>query len=140
DQLWPVQRWVQPVHSVRDRIPEATLVLQGEAAEVPLIEQMGAAAGLTCVGSASAALRPLFALCEIAHSMISADSGPAHSAAALAVPLVVLYGTQSPRVWLPRSSGGSPVIAVGGPPQVERVGEISVESVYAAWCSLDDAA
>jgi len=99
-----------------------------------------AAAGLTCVSSASTALRPLFALCEIAHSMISADSGPAHSAAALGVPLLVLYGTQSPKVWLPRSSGGSPVIAVGGPPQVERVEQISVDAVYEAWCSLNDAA
>ncbi|HZT01311.1 MAG TPA: glycosyltransferase family 9 protein [Steroidobacteraceae bacterium] len=140
DKLWPVERWVQLLHRVHDRMPEAMLVLRGAAAEMPLIESIRAAAGLTCVSSASTALRPLFALCEIAHSMISADSGPAHSAAALAVPLVVLYGTQSPRVWLPRSSGGSPVIAVGGPPQVERVGEISVESVYAAWCSLDDAA
>ena len=140
DKFWPLERWAQLLHRVHRRMPEAMLVLRGAAAEMPLIESIRAAAGLTCVSSASTALRPLFALCEIAHSMISADSGPAHSAAALGVPLLVLYGTQSPKVWLPRSSGGSPVIAVGGPPQVERVEQISVDAVYEAWCSLNDAA
>ena len=139
DKLWPVERWVQLLHRVHDRMPDAMLVLSGAAAEMPLTESIRAAAALTCVSSASTALRPLFALCEIAHSMISADSGPAHSAAALGVPLVVLYGTQSPKVWLPRSLGGSPVVAVGGPPQVERAEQISVDAVYEAWCSLADA-
>lgn len=140
DKLWPIERWVRLLHRVHDRMPEAMLVLRGAAAEMPLIESIRAATGLTCVRSAGTGLRPLFALCEIAHSMISADSGPAHSAAALGVPLLVLYGTQSPKVWLPRSSGGSPVVAVGGPPEVERVEQISVDAVYEAWCSLDRAA
>jgi ADP-heptose:LPS heptosyltransferase len=140
DKLWPLERWVQLLRRMHRRMPQALLVLRGAAAEMPLIESIRAAAGLTCVSSASTALRPFFSLCEIAHSMISTDSGPAHSAAALGVPLLVLYGAQSPKVWLPRSSGGSPVIAVGGPPQVERVEQISVDAVYEAWCSLDDAA
>ena len=71
--------------------------------------------------------------------MISADSGPAHCAAALGVPLVVLYGTQSSRVWLPRSATGSPVVAVGGPPHFERAQQISVSAVFGAWCSLIEA-
>lgn len=140
DKLWPVERWVQLLHRAHERMPDAMLVLRGAAAEMPLIESIRAAAGLTCVSSASTGLRPLFALCEIAHSMISADSGPAHSAAALGVPLVVLYGTQSPKVWLPRSAGGSPVAAVGGPPETVRVEQISVDAVYEAWCGLADAA
>jgi len=140
DKLWPLERWVQLLHRVHEEMPDAMLVLRGAAAEMPLIESIRAAAALHCVSSASTALRPLFALCEIAHSMISADSGPAHSAAALGVPLVVLYGTQSPRVWLPRSSNGSPVVGVGGPPQMERVEQTSVDAVYQAWRSVADAA
>lgn len=140
DKFWGVERWVQLLHRVHRRMPEARLVLTGAPPEMPLIESIRAAVGSSCVSSACTPLRSLFSLCEVAHSMISTDSGPAHAAAALGVPLLVLYGTLSPKVWLPRSSGGSPVIAVGGPPQVERVEQISVESVYEAWCSLDGAA
>ena len=134
DKAWPVERWVQLLHRLHVRMPDAMLVLRGAAAEMPLLEAIRAATALPCVVSANTELRPLFALCEVAHSMISADSGPAHSAAALGVPLVVLYGTQSPKVWLPRSANGSPVLGVGGPPEFERAEQISVDTVFAAWC------
>lgn len=139
DKVWPVAHWVELLHRLHARLPDAMLVLRGAVAEVPLLESIRAAAGLSCVTSASTGLRPLFALCEAAHSMISADSGPAHAAAALAVPLVVIYGMQSSRVWLPRSSNGSPVMGVGGPPRFERADQISVDAVFEAWSSLTDA-
>lgn len=138
DKVWPIERWVQLLHQLHARMPEAMLVLRGAAAEMPLLETIRAAAALPGVICASTELRPLFALCERAHSMISVDSGPAHAAAALGVPLVVLYGTQSPRVWLPRSSNGAPVVALGGPPEFERVEQISVAAVFEAWCRLTD--
>lgn len=138
DKVWPVEHWVRLLHKLHARMPDAMLMIRGAAAEVPLLESIRAATGLTCVTSASTALRPLFALCEVAHSMISVDSGPAHSAAALGVPLVVLYGIQSPRVWLPCSADDAPILAVGGPPAFERAEQISVDAVYAAWRSLVD--
>jgi heptosyltransferase-2/heptosyltransferase-3 len=138
DKVWPVGHWVQLLHRLHARMPDAMLVLRGAAAEMPLLESIRAAAALSCVSSASTALRPLFALCEAAHSMISADSGPAHAAAALGVPLVVIYGTQPSRVWLPRSDG-SPVLALGGPPRFQRADQISVDDVFEAWCSLTEA-
>jgi heptosyltransferase-2/heptosyltransferase-3 len=140
DKLWPVERWVQLLHALHVRMPEAMLVLRGAAAEMPLLESIRTAAALSSVVSASTALRPLFALCEVAHSMISADSGPAHSAAALGVPLVVLYGAQSSKVWLPSSAMGSPVVAIGGPPRFERAEQISVAAVFEAWCRLTEVA
>jgi len=140
DKVWLVERWVRLLHGIHVRMPEAMIVLRGASAEMPLLESIRAAAALSCVTSASTALRPLFALCEVADSMISADSGPAHSAAALGVPLVVLYGTQPSRVWLPCSATGSPVVAVGGPPRFERAEQISVAAVFDAWCSATDAA
>jgi heptosyltransferase-2/heptosyltransferase-3 len=136
DKIWPIERWVQLLHLLHGRMPEAMLVLRGAAAEMPLLETIRAAAALTCVTCGGTELRPLFALCESAHSMISVDSGPAHAAAALGVPLVVLYGIQSPRVWLPRSSNGSPVVPLGGPPEFDRVEQISVAAVFEAWCQL----
>ena len=140
DKAWPAERWAELLHRLHARMPTAMLVLRGAAAEMPLLASIREAAALPCVTSASTELRPLFALCEVAHSMISADSGPAHSAAALGVPLVILYGTQSRRVWLPRSSHGSPVLGIGGPPELERAEQISVDAVFEAWCSLADAA
>ncbi len=140
DKVWPIERWVQLLHLLHGRMPEAMLVLRGAAAEMPLLEAVRAAAALPCVIPASTQLRPLFALCEIAHSMISVDSGPAHAAAALGLPLVVLYGIQSPRVWLPRSSNGSAVMALGGPPELERVDQIPVAAVFEAWCRAAQAA
>ena len=68
--------------------------------------------------------------------MISVDTGPGHAAAALGLPLVVLFGAESQRVWLPRSSSGSAVLGLGGPPYSHRVDEISLDEVYSAWCSL----
>lgn len=140
DKVWPIERWVELLHLLHGRMPEAMLVLRGAAPEMPLLEAIRVAAALPCVIPASTELRPLFALCDIAHSMISVDSGPAHAAAALGLPLVVLYGTQSPRVWLPRSSNGSPVVALRGPPGLERADQIPVAAVFEAWCGLPQAA
>jgi heptosyltransferase-2/heptosyltransferase-3 len=139
DKAWPLERWAQLLHMLHGRLPQAMLVLRGAAAEMPLLESVRAAAALPGVICARTELRPLFALCERAHSMISADSGPAHAAAALGVPLVVLYGTQSPRVWLARSSGGSAVVALGGPPEFARAEQISVAAVFEAWGRLAEA-
>jgi len=85
---------------------------------------------------AGVGLTRLFALCEMSHSMISVDTGPAHAAAALGLPLVVMYGAESQQYWLPRSHSGSPVVGVGGPPESVRVDEIPVERVFNAWCTV----
>jgi heptosyltransferase-2/heptosyltransferase-3 len=68
--------------------------------------------------------------------MISVDTGPAHAAAALGLPLVVMFGAGAQRYWLPRSSSSSPVIGVGGKPASVRVDQIPVDAVFHAWCAL----
>ena len=140
DKAWPLERWVELLRRLHGRMPDAMIVLRGAAAEMPLLEPIRSAAGVPQVIAAGTGLRRLIALCEIAHSMIAVDSGPAHAAAALGVPLVVLYGTQPSKVWLPRSCSGSPVSGVGGPPQFERAEQISVDAVFDAWCGLATAA
>jgi heptosyltransferase-2/heptosyltransferase-3 len=81
-------------------------------------------------------VRRLLAVMEIAHSMISVDSGPAHMAAAVGCRLVVLYGTGTPREWGRRSPSGSPIIELGGPPEHHAVSELSLGSVIEAWSRL----
>jgi ADP-heptose:LPS heptosyltransferase len=133
DKAWPVQRWAALFDLVHQRIPEALIMLCGASREGPMLRRVQAAVGQPWVEVAELSLRELFALCESAHSMISIDTGPAHAAAALDVPLVVLYGAEPPARWLPRSGSGSPVVSVGGPPTSMRVDEITVEQVFNSW-------
>lgn len=138
DKAWPIERWVALAQGVHSHMPEALIVLRGSVEEVPMLHEIRAAVGLDTVVVAGLGLRQTFALCEAAHSMISVDTGPAHAAAALGVPLLVLYGAESPNVWLPRSPTGSPVIGIGGPPHSTRLDQISVSTVLEAWRTLID--
>ena len=98
-----------------------------------MLEEIRHVARLDAVVVCGHGLRELFALCQSAHSMISVDTGPAHAAAALSVPLAVLYGAESPRYWLPRSPSGTAVVGVGGPPDSNRADQVSVDLLFQAW-------
>jgi ADP-heptose:LPS heptosyltransferase len=137
DKAWPMDRWVSLLHKLHEYKNEALLMLRGSPEEVPMLTEIQAAAHLPAVVVTGQGLRPLFALCEGAHSVISVDTGPAHAAAALRVPLVVLYGAEPQRYWLPRSPSGSPVIGVGGAPIALRADQVPVEAVFDAWCTLN---
>src|SRR5882762_6111575 len=140
DKAWPLERWAALLHRIHARLPQAVIVLCGAPRESLLLEWIAAAAQLPAVAAAELPLPRLLALCARAHSMISVDTGPAHAAAALGLPLVVLFGAHSQQQWLPRSQTGSPVSGVGGPPQSNRLDQISGEAVFAAWCALGTAA
>jgi heptosyltransferase-2/heptosyltransferase-3 len=136
DKAWPLERWAALLHRIHARLPQAVIVLCGAPRESLLLEWIAAAAQLPAVAAAELPLPRLLALCARSHSMISVDTGPAHAAAALGLPLVVLFGAHSQEQWLPRSPTGSQVSGVGGPPQSNRLDQISVEAVFAAWCAL----
>jgi heptosyltransferase-2/heptosyltransferase-3 len=136
NKAWPTDRWVTLLQKVHTQMPDALIMLRGLDEELPMLQEIQDAAALGCVVVASVYLRRLFALCEYSHSMISVDTGPAHAAAALGLPLVVMYGAEEQRFWLPRSPTGSPVLGVGGPPESTRADQISAETVFAAWCRL----
>ena len=68
--------------------------------------------------------------------MISVDTGPAHAAAALGAPVVVLFGGASQSVWLPRGGSGRSIIGLGGRPERNHVAAISVQEVVDAWDTL----
>ncbi len=124
DKSWPLEHWLELLRGIHAQLPKALIVLRGAPAERALLEQIRTAAGRAGVVAAPCGLRRLFALCELAQSMISIDTGPAHAAAALGTPLVVLYGIQSARVWLPRSGTDSPVLAL----EADRVEKIHPEA------------
>lgn len=136
DKAWPIENWVSLVRKVLGVLPDAAVVLCGAPQEGALLHEIQLAAGTPAVVAAELGLRQLLAMSESAHSMISVDTGPAHAAAALGLPLVVMFGAESQRVWLPRSPSGSAVLGIGGPPVSSRVDQISVQEVLKAWCSL----
>jgi heptosyltransferase-2/heptosyltransferase-3 len=130
---WPIERWAELLQRIHRERPDAVLLLRGSGEEVPMLQEIQAATRLASVATVGTTLRQLYALCEAAGSMVSVDTGPAHAAAALSVPLVVIYGAESPLYWLPRSPSGSPIVGVGGPPASHRVDQVSVDAVFGAW-------
>jgi len=139
---WPVERWAALLlhlqQHLQRRIPQALILLVGAPQEAAFLESIRAEARLPSIDLAVLPLRRLFALCAVSHSMISVDTGPAHAAAAVGLPLVVLFGAYPAGVWQPRSAVGSPVIGIGGPPAASRLDEIPESVVFDAWCGLLD--
>ena len=133
DKWWPLERWSELLQRIHRERPAALLVLRGSEEEVPMLQEILAATRLDCAVAVGTTLRQLYALCAGATSVVSVDTGPAHAAAALGVPLVVLYGAESPAHWLPRSPEGSPVVGVGGPPESHRADQVPVDAVFEAW-------
>ena len=136
DKAWSLSNWSALLRCMHQSLPQAKIVLCGSPQEQALLRQICRVTGLDAVVAEGLPLCRLLALCEVAHSMVSVDSGPAHVAAALGAPLVVLFGAASPRHWLPRGLSGAPVIGLGGPPDISHVDQISVPEVFAAWRSL----
>ncbi len=135
DKSWPVERWATLARAIIADLPQAQVLVCGSAAEVVYLDAILAAVGSSSVGIKATAL-PLGRLKAIlgkCHSMISVDTGPAHLAAAIGCPLVVLMGSRSPQLWMPRSASGSAVTLLGGLPEFRRVDELSSEQVIDAW-------
>jgi ADP-heptose:LPS heptosyltransferase len=137
DKSWPIERWAALLRRVHAHMPDAVIVLCGAPRETLLLGWIDDAVRLPkVVFPADLPLGRLMALCVAAHSMISVDTGPAHAAAALDLPLVVMFGSLPQAQWLPRSSSGSPVLGIGGPPTSTRMDQISEDTVFATWLIL----
>ncbi|WP_411833861.1 glycosyltransferase family 9 protein [Pseudoxanthomonas mexicana] len=138
---WPPQAWAELAAAIWQARPQARIVLCGSPAERSVLEEIRQAAGgdARMFNGADALPVPrLLALLEVAHSLVSVDTGPAHAAAALGCPLVVLFGPASPALWRPIGPGT--VIALGGEHEGHgRVRDIPVDSVISAWRQLADA-
>jgi heptosyltransferase-2/heptosyltransferase-3 len=101
-----------------------------------LLRRIRVGSGLEQVNAVRLPIGRLLALCEVAHSTISVDTGTAHVAAAVGSPLVVLFGSTWPRHWLPRCGSGAAIIGLGGAPGGTHVNQITVTAVFEAWRSL----
>jgi heptosyltransferase-2/heptosyltransferase-3 len=138
DQAWPVQHWAALAWTVLETLPSARVLLCGDPHEGAYLEGIRAITASEAVVSIAddLPLSRLKALLGCAHSMVSADAGSAHLAAALGCPLLAMSGGASPVHWAPRAVPGSAVTVLGDPAHVTRASALAVEQVAAAWRGL----
>ncbi len=135
---WHQDNWASVIDGFIEFLPGAQVLLCGIGAEIEMCRAIQA----RCQSSAKVQtvaddlpLRRLLALLSIAHSCTSVDTGPAHAAAALNCPLVVLFGKANPDRYRPISSQ-SPVRVMRGKADGESepdIGYITPQQVITAW-------
>ncbi len=113
---WPYDRWAEVIRVVGADRPRHTIVLLGAGPEFALNEEVAALArGVKTHNAADDLPVPrLVALLARADALITVDSGPAHAAAAVGCPLVVLFGRASPSLYRPLGVAGAQVELVRG--------------------------
>lgn len=92
---WPAARFGQLASSLRARRGLKSLVLWGPG-ERPLAEEVVARSAGAAVMSRETSVADVVALARGASVVVSGDTGPTHIAAALAVPIVGIYGPTRP--------------------------------------------
>jgi ADP-heptose:LPS heptosyltransferase len=134
---WPEERWARIVETMLHDDPDARVILLGVPAEMPLNEDIARLVASDRVVNAANALpmSRLLALQERASGMISVDTGPAHSAAALDCPLVVLFSEANVTRYTPRSPSGRVRVLVKPAGAAGMLG-IEVADVVDAWHGL----
>lgn len=102
---WPDERWIELGKRLLEELPDATLVVTGAPAEAEDAARIARAIGpqraFSVAGRTS--LRQLLVLYGLADLLISNDSGPVHFAALTPVPVVALFGPETPILYGPLS-------------------------------------
>ncbi len=139
NKYWPNERWAEVLRHIRLRNPQHALVLLGTGPECALNEEVMALADIPRLFNVAGDLPipRLTALLERAAGLITVDSGPAHAAAAVGCPLVVLFGKALPSLYRPWGTANADVKVVCGQVagQPDMLG-IEPGSVIAAWSAL----
>ena len=138
---WHEKNWAEVIDGVIGKLPNAQVLLCGVNAEIEMchsIRNLCQIPDKVWSVADDLPLRRLLALLSMAHSCISVDTGPAHAAAALNCPLVVLFGKASPNRFRPVSTG-SPVEVIVGHDGEEGDLDISLitpSQVLSGWNNL----
>jgi heptosyltransferase-2/heptosyltransferase-3 len=100
---WPNDRWAAVIRHLRSRHPDHRVVLLGTPPEFPLNAEIAALVGdnALCNAADDLPIGRLVALLERAAALVTVDSGPAHAAAAVGCPQVVLFGRALPSLYRP---------------------------------------
>jgi heptosyltransferase-2/heptosyltransferase-3 len=133
---WPRERWAEVLRHVGRQHPGHALILLGTGPEYQLNREIAALAGIERLHNAADDLPVprLIALLERGDGLITVDSGPAHAAAAVGCPQVVLFGKALPSLYRPWGSRGADVKVLRGEieGQPDMLG-IETQAVIDAW-------
>ena len=104
------RQWAGFASALLARGDADAIVFQGSAAESPLVREVIAEAEPGVRGrlhdwTGRFGLSDLAALMRCYRALVSVDTGPAHMAAAVGCPLLVLFGPSDPREYLMRGDG-----------------------------------
>jgi Glycosyltransferase family 9 (heptosyltransferase) len=136
---WPTERWAAVMLYLRAHCPGHRIVLLGTGPEQRLNEELIAAARIpdVCNAADDLPIPRLIALLSRAAGLVTVDSGPAHAAAAVGCPLVVLFGRASPALYRPWGTAGADVKVltgrIDGEPSMLGIG---ATEVIEAWSGL----
>ena len=136
---WPNERWAEVLRYLRERHPAHALVLLGTGPEYQLNQEVAALAAIGGLHNVADDLPipRLVPLLEHASGLVSVDSGPAHAAAAVGCPQVVLFGKALPSLYRPWGIAGADVQLLTGQIHGEpNMLGIDARSVIAAWSAL----
>ena len=135
---WPEEHWAAVIQMLATRHPDAVILLVGAPPEADLNAELLQRATVANAHNVAHELPipRLLALQARAAGMVTVDTGPAHTAAAVGCPLVVLFGVADPVRIRPRG-GDTPVKVL----QAQRDGKpdmtaITVDDVVQAWAQL----
>ncbi len=108
---WPQERWILVLRHVRQRCPGHRILLLGTGPESELNQELVQSAGIADLHNVADDLPVprLVALLSQADALITVDSGPAHAAAAVGCPQIVLFGRASPQLYRPWGTKGAQV-------------------------------
>jgi heptosyltransferase-2/heptosyltransferase-3 len=140
NKYWPNERWAAVLRHLRAHNPRHAIVLLGTGPESALNREIMVRAGVDGLHDAADDLpiRRLVALLAQTEGLVTVDSGPAHAAAAVGCPQVVLFGKASTSLYRPWGSAGADVKVltgqVDGEPDMLGIDE---HDVMAAWDALE---
>jgi heptosyltransferase-3 len=135
---WPEERWASVIRAIHAHDPSKRVILLGTRGEHSLNEEIRVRAGVPGVHNVArdVPIDVLLPLLEIAHSMISVDTGPAHAAAALGCPQVTLFGEASPTQYFPGGERTHATVLTGEIDGRASMMSIQTHTVIDAWMNL----
>ena len=140
---WHEGNWAAVIDGVIENLADAQVLLCGVRTEIEMCEairnRLRSSASVQTVAD-DLPLRRLLALLSISHSCISVDTGPAHAAAALNCPLVVLFGKANPARFRPISRDSEVRVIVGrtedSPDAEPDIEKITPNQVLHEWLDI----
>ena len=139
NKYWPNERWASVIRHLRTHWPDYRVVMLGTGPEYRLNRDIADCAGVDGVYNVADDLPipRLVALLARAAGLITVDSGPAHAAAAVGCPEVVLFGKALPSLYRPWGMAGADVKVLTGrfDGEPSMLG-ITTDDVCDAWAIL----